>query len=325
MYVMQCLESPTVINKPLSVRALGRKAKTFMGKTTKAAEVDQKPVDLSLISSGVHYGCMGLPQELVDHIMDMLRGDFRTLTACSLTCKAMFVSTRHHIHHTLRLIVRKNMSFLAQGERIRYDAELRYMSFLGERGLLHYTRQVYIRIPGRFTPHALLPHLHYFQSLDRVHTLTIEHYYPITWANHFETCFSHFYPTLTSLTLRFPLGYYRLLLQFALQFPKLENLCLEWHEERTDPDLTLPFITNKSPPLRGHLRLVGIDTVVKLPMDFLRELPNGINFRSVELEEYFGRTAQDLVDGCARTLEDLTITTNGAGKRKLPFPLSPTV
>ena len=60
-----------------------------------------KRVDLGLIAAEVHGGCMGLPQEIVDHIMDMLQNDVIALKACSLTCKVMFVSARHLIHHTL--------------------------------------------------------------------------------------------------------------------------------------------------------------------------------------------------------------------------------
>ena len=40
---------------------------------------------------------MILPTELVDYIMDILRDDLRALKACSLTCWAMFASTRHLI------------------------------------------------------------------------------------------------------------------------------------------------------------------------------------------------------------------------------------
>ena len=78
------------------------------------AEGEKEPIDLSPISSAIHYGCMGLPQELVDYTMNMLHDDLRTLKACSLTCKAMFPSTQHLIHRTLCLTRQNNQSVLTR-------------------------------------------------------------------------------------------------------------------------------------------------------------------------------------------------------------------
>ena len=129
------------------------------------------------------------------------------------------------------------------------------------------------------------------------------------------SCFAHFYPSLTSLTLRRPYGYYRLPLQFVLQFPNLENLCLEWMVGRQHPESgsTAPIIVGQSPPLRGNLRLAGYGTVVRWIMDFVHELPNGVNFRSVELEDFFGKDAQFALKACAKTLENLTIVPHSTG------------
>ena len=175
-----------------------------------------------------------------------------------------------------------------------------------------------------FIPETLSPHLAYFQSLDRVHSLTIEQYDIISWANHYKTCFLHFYPTLTSLTLHRPFYHYRLLLQFALQFPNLENLSLEWltPEEQPRADLPLPALIDQSPPLRGHLRMAGVHTVVQWPVDFAHELPNGINFRSVELEDFFGSTVHPALNGCAHSLESLTIVLFETGIGQLLLPIT---
>jgi hypothetical protein len=268
---------------------------------------------------------MGLPQELVNQIVDILRDDLRTLKACSLTCKAMFASTRHLIHQTLYITVQNNRSVLTRQEqqklldRSSYDVKLRFVSYMGERGLLQYAQRVYIRNGRIFTPEALLPHLYHFQSLDRVHTLIIEQYDAPSWTNHYNTCFVHFYPTLTSLTLRFPFSRYRPLLQFALQFPNLENLCLEWLSIKDGhiPDPTTPALIEHSPPLCGHLRLAGYGTTSQEPVDFTRELPNGFNFRTVELEAFFGDRVQYILDACADTLEDLIIVPLGVGRYPL--------
>ena len=269
---------------------------------------------------------MGLPQELVDLIVSMLSDDIPALKACSLTCKAMFVSTQHLIHRTLRLPNDPH----AREQKLRYlrwnthNTTLYFLSQMAERGLLQHTQRIHIRMARTFTPGALLPHLHHLQSLDRVHTLIIEHCNPILWESHFETCFAHFYPTLTSLTLSRPTGPYQTLLRFALQFPNLENLCLEWMTVKiTDipippPGLIASATADQRPPLRGHLRLAGYGTALHLPTSFILALPNGMGFRSVELEKFFGFRARHILNACGRTLEHLTVIPEEAGACRVP-------
>jgi len=277
-------------------------------------EVVEQPVDLGQLSAAVHRGCMGLPQELVDHTMEMLHDDLRALKACSLTCKAMFASTRHLIHFTLRLTRWNNQSVLTLEEKYRYlrwdyhDIELRFLSFMGERGFLRYPRHVYIHLECPFTPDTLIPHLDHFKSLDQVQSLTIDAYDGLLWRNYHSACFAHFYPTLTSLTLHHPTNHYRYVLQFALQFPNLQNLCIKHlgDGQHTRPDLVIPPIVDESPPLRGHLRLVGVRPDQWLT-EFTNDLPNGINFRSVELQSVFWEHCQRILTACAGTLEDLTV------------------
>ena len=237
---------------------------------------------------------MGLPQELVDYIVGFLCGDFQTLTTFLLTCKSMFASTQPLIHETLRLTRQNNESILTQKQKKELcqksgHHELHFMSHMAEHSLLQYTQQLDIRDPVISTPDNLLPHLHHFQSLTPVHTLTIWFYDIVKWANHYRTCFAHFYPTLTSLTLLHPFGPYRAIMQFALQFPKLKNLCTDWLREGGVLDPTT-VITDQSPPLCGHLRLVGDVTTAGWPgsLDLAYELLGSFNFRSVELKTFSG-------------------------------------
>ena len=51
-------------------------------------------------------------------------------------------------------------------------------------------------------------------------------------------------------------------------------------------------------------------------MDPVRELPNGMNFRSIELYDFLGSLAQGIIDGCSRTVEDLTIVPDRDGTRR---------
>ena len=274
---------------------------------------------------------MDLPQEVIDYIMDMIQDDLLALKTCSLACKSMFASTRHLIHQTLWLTPRNNERVLTRGVQFRYlgwnsrKAELHFLSHMGEHGFLQYTRKVQICMPHTFTPDTLLPHIHHFQSLDHVHNLTIERYDPTLWVNHCSTYFVHFYPTLTSLTLTYPLCHYRLLLRFVVQFPNLENLCLEWvmHDKPREQQVAVPARIDRSPPLRGHLRLAGV-SILTLGMEgFIHELPT-VNFRSVRLHSLPAGHAQHVLNACAHTLEDLTIIPSETGTRS-PSSLSPTM
>ena len=266
---------------------------------------------------------MGLPQELVDHITNMLYDDLPSLQACSLTCKAMFASTRHLIHQTLCLTPRNNGGILTGQEKSSFrrphshGAEIRFLSYMSEHNFLQYTRQVHIRGFPVFNPDILLPHLCRLKSLDRVHTLTIEHYYTPSWQHLPRICFDHFHPTLTSLTLTRPFGHYRALLRFALQFPRLENLGFEWlkHDKWTPRDLIAPPTVDQFPPLHGHLRLAFERNAI-WPRELIRGIQHGIGFRSLELEsEYFWDQGLHFMNAYSQSLEDLTIETHGSGTR----------
>ena len=176
---------------------------------------------------------MGLPQELVDRIMCTLQDDREALEACSLTCKAMFASTRHLVHQTLYVTKETTEVIFTPTKREQYylgaqhELELRCLSFMGERDLLKCAGHLVIHLEYTVPPHVLEPHLQYLQSLDGVHTLTFRSYISYEWRDIYNTYFTQLYPTLTTLVLDSPVGHYCYVLQFALQFPNLENLTLK--------------------------------------------------------------------------------------------------
>ena len=126
---------------------------------------------------------MILPTELIHYIMDILGDDLPALKACSLTCRTMLTSARRLIHQALYLTPENDQSVPTRRDRLRFlkwnnnDVELRFLSYVGERGFLQYTRRVHICMSETFAPDALLPRLHHFRSLDRVHTLTLGELY----------------------------------------------------------------------------------------------------------------------------------------------------
>ena len=254
--------------------------------------------------------------------MNLLQDDKRDLKACSSTCKAMFASTRHLIHQTLHITRETDQMILTpkkkkqHGRRGTNAVELRYVSFMAERDLLKYTRHVNVHMGFMFSPGILAmgSHVQHLQSLDRVHTLTIHSFDAWLWPPMYNTSLSQFYPTLTTLALYSPTGCYRLMLQFALQFPNLENLTLESLRTHIPPDLSKTLVVTQSPPLCGHLRCAGIDRNVPgwLVRQFAFDLPNGINFRSIEFQDVHWEHGQHILNGCASSLEEFALTVHAA-------------
>jgi hypothetical protein len=122
-------------------------------------------------------------------------------------------------------------------------------------------------------------------------------------------------PLLTSLTLHNPFYNFLLLLRFFLQFPKLENLCIAW--PRNDgPGFYVPYppSVDQYPPSCGSLRLVGCNPTDYWPLYFHREDKNWMNFRMVELESFHGTHAQNVLEPCAHTLEDVSFASYSVGK-----------
>ncbi|KAF9781680.1 hypothetical protein BJ322DRAFT_1220464 [Thelephora terrestris] len=103
-------------------------------------------VDLNRICSAIQHGCMGLPRELVDHIVGLLRDDFRALTAYSSTqCKAMSTSNLPFIHAMLRLTRRNDGGSILnrrESNKLRRNSghhEFRFLSHMGKHRFSRYT------------------------------------------------------------------------------------------------------------------------------------------------------------------------------------------
>ena len=99
-----------------SVQTLGQRIQSLIGAV---GSKGKNSVDLNLIASTTYYSCMGLPQDLINYIMEMLHNDFEALKMCLLTCKVLFASTQHLIHKTLRMTLPNIRSVLTQEERKR--------------------------------------------------------------------------------------------------------------------------------------------------------------------------------------------------------------
>jgi len=257
-------------------------------------------------------GLPSLPDDIISEIFSLL--DVNSLKSCSLTGKALSCSTKPFIHQTLYLIPRcdESTSFAISNGWYIFQG----LQFLGERGLLRYTRHLFVNFPydphSRFT-HSLDPciqYLHTIKNLKSLRTcwLDIPSFIPKV-----EGFWGAFFGSLQSLELIFPTGDHEQILRFICQFPNLRDLKVDINHGRTNTVRNDgPRIGNKtSPPLDGTLDLqfgtsVGIEGdpagIQFIPMNLVR-LPSGLKFRTLKLSWCIGDNLQPLVDACAPTLE----------------------
>ena len=262
---------------------------------------------------------MDLPQEVVDHIVLMLRNDLQSLKACSLTCKAMFISTRCVIHWKICLTWEKNWELLTVPERQRYirgerqDIAIRVLSSIAAHGLLQYARHLFININKNFTPANLLPYNHHFQRFDRIQELNIYRLDTPGFLERFDTYFANFVPTLRSLHLDTPAGDTRDTLDFICRFPHLEDLSLKVSSEDSSQDWrvwkseSLPVVKSV-PPFRGRLMLRGITEWRVYLLQQLISLPGRRRFRFIDFRACSAEVEQPIIDACSSTLESVSTT-----------------
>lgn len=260
-----------------------------------------------------------LPQEIVDHIVDALRNDSKSLKACSLTCKAMFISTRHLIHRRLYLTSEQNWEVLTLREKQRYirgDREgiaIKVLSGIAAHGLLPYGRQLFINLSKNFTPANLQPFSDHFQRFDRIQELSIYWLHTPGFLEQFDTFFANFVPTLRSLHLDTPTGDTRDILDFICRFPHLDDLTFkvsaqDSHDWRTWRSAFLPAV-KEMPPFRGRLKLHGVSEWRSPIMQQLISLPGKRQFRFVDFRSCpFRAVEQPVIDACSGTIETLSIT-----------------
>jgi hypothetical protein len=261
---------------------------------------------------------MDLPQEVVDYIVFMLGNDLQSLKACSLTCKAMFVSTRCVIHRKICLTWEKNWELLTVAERQRYirgerqGTAVRVLSSIAAHGLLQYARHLSISLDRICTPANLLPFNHHFQRFDRIQELNIYRLDTPGFLENFDTYFANFVPTLRSLHLEVPAGDSRQILDFICRFPHLEDLSLEvssrdYHDWRIWKSGSSPVVKSM-PHFRGRLRLRGITKWRGYLLQQLISLPGKRRFRFIDFRACSAEVGQPIVDACSGTLESVSIT-----------------
>lgn len=258
----------------------------------------------------------GLPQEIVDHVVFMLRNDLISLKACSLTCKSMFISTRHLIHRKICLTWGKNWDLLTIPEKQRYirsekqDLAVRALSWVAEHGLLPYARHLYIHLNKNFSPVNLRPFNDNFQRFDRIQELSIYWLHTPGFLEDFDTYFANFVQTLRSLHLDTPTGDVRDILDFICRFPHLDDLTFKLtsessHDRRTWKSASLPVV-KEVPPFRGRLKLGSIGEWHSYIVQQLISLPGERRFRFVSFRNCTPEAEQPIIDACSGTIESIS-------------------
>ena len=261
-------------------------------------------------------GAMGLPRDIVEEIIQLHRGDLKTLRACSLTCRALFSAVRGLIHERVRLSPRRSYpphklkdrieEKVLPGWRPRTDwceVHLRHLSMGGKLGLMDYARELCIDIGLDFTPESLEVYLPHFRSFNQVHTLRISTFDTPKFLLTFKRYFGQFVPTLRSLHLPYVKGSTHEVLEFICRFPHLDDLCLTLPYARSIEFLPMLFMEH-SPPLKGTLVLRGSGSVLA---QFLLEIPGGLHFQTIDVGAVDRVELDEILAACSSNLETLSI------------------
>ena len=248
-----------------------------------------------------------LPQELLDHIIDLLDDDLETLKECSLVAKSWIPRTQKHIFATVEFTSTRDL----QSWKRAFPNPSKSPAC--------YTRSMYFGCPEAVVAADAEEGgwLRAFSHLANLHLESNHSYLSDGTRVGFAKSFAPFYvfsPTLKSLRVPPILFQSPDLWTLMHSSPLLENLGVTGHEERDDDDDDLfgprTVVSSTSPPLTGSLDLHIFGGMGKIASELL-ELPSGLHFRSLILllchkGDVWWMT--DLVERCFDTLECLEVT-----------------
>ena len=254
----------------------------------------------------------GLPQEIVDEILEYLENDRRTLKACSLTCKGLFRSARRIVHRRLRVVGPGKAVTVDGLELQRYEAanrsQLRTLSEAAGCGLVHYAQELTIRVGEEFTPENLQPYLPQFQTFARLTSLTLHHFNPTPFLPVFEQYFGHLAQQMRSLKFIYSPGPQDDMMYFIAQFPNLDDLgfnSFPQHNLEPAKEYSISSIQN-SPTLGGTLQVTSTNAWRTNSLECLTRFPSGLRFRSIEFLHCTGINPDVIIRECTSTLQTLT-------------------
>lgn len=250
-----------------------------------------------------------LPQEIVDHIIDHLQDEPRTLSACCLVSKAWIQRTRKYLfakvkfHPFRRHIKQWRRTFLDPANSPAHNTRI-------------------LSIPQ---PHLIAAvHIDTLLTFCGVIRLDVN----TDLMNDIRSSLiplHGFSPVLRSLHLTFASLPNSEIFNLVYSFPLLEDLTLVSRASRYGrPAWNIP---STSPRFTGSLELHLREGIYRTVYQML-DLPNGLHFTSIAVQWFSDRDVEAtmrLVSRCSNTLESLSITNYISRTSRIsPIDLSPT-
>ena len=224
-----------------------------------------------------------------------LKYDIPTLKACAATCFCWYNIAIPHLHRTLVLRGWTSKKYRNQ----RSDL----LPSLFKLGLLPFVEQ--LQFWGAFSVIFDSKNTRYLRAMVNLQTLTIGDLNFSKFPAGFGKHLGHFAPTLRSVSLSWPEGTRRQLLDFFRLFPKLDDIEISCYDARRD---AYERLDNKIVPTSGGFR--GRLTLNMFGEEGLLEdmviAFGGMRFTVMELRK--SREMRLLLGACADTLEVLRIS-----------------
>ena len=240
---------------------------------------------------------MRLPQELVEHIIDCLSGDHKTLKTCSLVATTWLARSRHHLFNSISLNNEKATKWCSA---IRPGTE----------GISRLVRTLALRqAPGhRWLGTAFLDTIpDHFSSFRHVENLSVSwlvlgDFNPESLGRHFV----HYGPSLRSLRLSYLSADYSSLMVFLQLFPYLEDLLI--HTPDLCDDSPPERISRTAPSVHGFLNLLSFDSASSQFVSHLAGLD--LQFSSISVfncDFLSGSPLNNLLEASSSTLRSLEL------------------
>lgn len=253
-----------------------------------------------------------LPPELTDEIIAHLHDDVSALLSCCLVHTSWIHCSRNQIFGSVAFRMLSDLEEWAGFFPTASQSPAKHVQSLTVAGLWTPIGTEEFDLDG-LDP-TMLAH---FQSFDRVRNLALTALsLPSALSSHAH--FAHLRGTLKSLELYSPRAPTQdHLLRFVSSFPHLEDLVItvtnRWLYDREKSQCAS---LETSPPFRGNLQVLDFTQEEGEFIAGLVDLPNGVSFRSIELDcpkyrDY--QPVERLLAACESTLEDLQLGSSFAG------------
>ena len=247
-----------------------------------------------------------IPPEILDHVVDLLHDNPKTLKKCCLVSKSWIPRTRTHLFAKVGLPTNKELKSWKK------------------------TFQDPLTTPAYYTKTLFIGCAHLVTLADCEAGGWLRGFSRVVWLwvgtqgfdHRVRAVFAPFHglsPVVKTLRMAFPSSFYpSQIFDLALSFPILEDLAVSNFSGLSDkwnnPNSLLPVIKHPS-PFTGSLDIFLMGGIGPIA-DRLLSLPGGIHFRKFALRWYRERdplSTTELVERCFRTIESLDIASYLSG------------